>query len=100
MKNSIGLPGGQLAVGSQTKLEERFIESKTNLSTSRKRLLNKILSEPHETFFLSSREMATRYGVDSSTIVRTVQAMGYEKFADFAEDFAVISLNKSLLTIQ
>lgn len=86
MKNIIDLPVEQIAADSQTKLEARFIESKTNLSTSRKRLLNKILSEPHETFFLSSREMATRYGVDSSTIVRTVQAMGYEKFADFAED--------------
>jgi DNA-binding MurR/RpiR family transcriptional regulator len=30
--------------------------------------------------------MARRYGVDSSTIVRTVQAMGYKKFADFADD--------------
>lgn len=70
----------------QTQLEARFIESQTNLSTSRKRLLNKILSEPQESFFLSSREMGRRYGVDSSTIVRTVQAMGYEKFADFADD--------------
>lgn len=70
----------------QTPLEIRFIEAQTNLSSSRKRLLNQILSEPHETFFLSSREMGRRYGVDSATIVRTIQAMGYEKFADFAHD--------------
>jgi len=70
----------------QTQLETRFIESQTNLSASRKRLLNQILSEPHKTFFLSSREMGRRYGVDSSTIVRTVQALGYEKFGDFADD--------------
>lgn len=70
----------------QTPLEMRFIEAQTNLSSSRKLLLNKILGEPHESFFLSSREMARRYGVDSSTVVRTVQAMGYEKFADFAHD--------------
>ena len=70
----------------QTPLEIRFIENQTNLSASRKRLLHQILGEPHETFFLSSREMGKRYGVDSATIVRTVQAMGYEKFADFVHD--------------
>ena len=71
---------------SPTPLETRFSEAQTNLSASRKRLLNQILSEPHETFFLSSREMAQRYGVDSATIVRTVQAMGYPKYADFVYD--------------
>ena len=30
--------------------------------------------------------MAKRYNVDASTIVRTVQALGYERFADFAAD--------------
>lgn len=72
--------------GAQTLLEARFAEAQTNLSQSRKRLLNRILDEPHETFFLSSREMARRYDVDPATIVRTVQAMGYPKFADFAHD--------------
>lgn len=76
----------QIGGDAQTQLESRFIESQTNLSKSRKRLLGQILSEPQESFFLSSREMGRRYGVDSSTIVRTVQAMGYEKFADFADD--------------
>ncbi|MGI8468409.1 MAG: MurR/RpiR family transcriptional regulator [Pyrinomonadaceae bacterium] len=80
------LPNGQIAKDGQTPLETRFVEARTNLSASRQRLLNRILSEPHESFFLSSREMARRYGVDSSTIVRTIQAMGYEKFADFAHD--------------
>ena len=70
----------------QTRLEARFIKSQDNLSASRKHLLNRILDEPHEAFFLSSREMARRYGVDSSTIVRSIQAMGYEKFADFSHD--------------
>jgi DNA-binding MurR/RpiR family transcriptional regulator len=82
--NKIAAPPAE--VDGQTKLEARFIKSQDDLSASRKRLLNKILSEPHKTFFLSSRELGRRYGVDSSTIVRTVQAMGYEKFADFADD--------------
>lgn len=70
----------------QTPLEARFAEAQSSLGASRQRLLRRILDEPHETYFLSSREMARRYEVDSATIVRTVQAMGYEKFADFAHD--------------
>ena len=77
---------GQITAKGQTPLEMRFVEARTKLGASRQRLLNRILDEPHESFFLSSREMARRYGVDSSTVVRTVQAMGYEKFADFAHD--------------
>jgi DNA-binding MurR/RpiR family transcriptional regulator len=72
--------------GARTPLEARFAEAQINLGASRQRLLRRILDEPHETYFLSSREMARRYEVDSATIVRTVQAMGYEKFADFAHD--------------
>ena len=70
----------------QSPLETRFIEAQTRLSASRQRLLQQILGEPHESYFLSSREMGRRYGVDSATIVRTVQAIGYPKFADFAHD--------------
>lgn len=70
----------------KSRLEEQFVKSQKRLSTSRKRLLEQILSEPEEIFYLSSREMGDRYSVDSSTIVRTVQAMGYEKYADFVRD--------------
>ena len=70
----------------QTRLEARFLQSQIRLSSSRKKLIKQILSEPEEIFFLSSREMGDRYGVDSSTIVRTVQAMGYEKYAYFIRD--------------
>ena len=70
----------------QTKLEARFLDTQTDLSPSRKRLLSQILAEADETFYLSSREMGRRYSVDSATIVRTIQAMGYKKFADFAHD--------------
>ncbi|MBK9767426.1 MAG: hypothetical protein IPP63_10585 [Chloracidobacterium sp.] len=48
--------------------------------------MSQILAEADETFYLSSREMGRRYNVDSATIVRTIQAMGYKKFADFAHD--------------
>jgi len=65
-------------------LEVRF--AKSPLSGSRRRLIREILDNHEQTFFLSSREMAKRYNVDAATIVRTVQALGYERFADFAAD--------------
>ncbi len=67
-------------------LNVRFLDAQGDLSNSRQRILQQILDESNETFFLSSREMGRRYNVDSATIIRTVQALGYEKFADFAHD--------------
>jgi DNA-binding MurR/RpiR family transcriptional regulator len=72
------------ARSSLTSLEVRF--AKSPLSGSRRRLIREILDNHEETFFLSSRELAKRYQVDAATIVRTVQALGYERFADFAAD--------------
>jgi DNA-binding MurR/RpiR family transcriptional regulator len=45
-----------------------------------------ILENPGDTFFLSSRELAKRYEVDAATIVRTIQALGYKKYAEFTAD--------------
>src|SRR5690349_24697498 len=67
---------------SLTSLEVRFAQS--TLSGSRRRLIREILDNHEQTFFLSSREMAKRYNVDAATIVRTVQALGCERFADVA----------------
>src|SRR6478735_4973566 len=67
-------------------LDARFLDTQAELSASRQRLLRQIIDESNETFFLSSREMGRRYNVDSATIIRTVQALGYEKFADFVQD--------------
>ena len=44
----------------------------------RRRLIRAILENAEESCFLSSRELARRHRVDPSTIVRTVQALGYE----------------------
>jgi DNA-binding MurR/RpiR family transcriptional regulator len=49
-------------------------------------LIRAIVDHCEETCFLSSRELAKRYAVDAATIVRTVQALGYKGFADFAVD--------------
>lgn len=69
-----------------TPLRERFLNNQAELSASRQKLLRQIIDQSNETFFLSSREMGRRFNVDSATIIRTVQAIGYEKFADFAHD--------------
>ena len=76
----------KMAFGGQTALEARFARAQADLSGSREKLLRLILENPEDTFFLSSRELAKRYRVDAATIVRTIQALGYAKFADFAAD--------------
>jgi len=75
----------ELSVG-RTPLEVRYAKWQHKLSRSRKKLLGMILENPGDTFFLSSRELAKRYEVDAATIVRTIQALGYRKFAEFAAD--------------
>jgi len=77
-------PNANGSKSSLTSLEVRF--AKSPLSGTRRHLIRAILDNHEETFFLSSREMAKRYNVDAATIVRTVQALGYERFADFAAD--------------
>ena len=69
---------------SGTTLEVRF--ARTELSRQRRQLMRAILDNPKEAYFLSSRELARRYSVDAATIVRTIQALGYQRFADFAAD--------------
>ena len=64
----------------------RFAEARTQLNPRRQRLLRAILDSADETCFLSSREMAKRFHIDATTILRTTQALGYGSFADFAAD--------------
>src|SRR5881392_83627 len=70
----------------QTTLERRFAAAGENLNPGRRKLLRLILENPADTFFLSSRELAKRYEVDAATIVRTIQALGYKKYAEFSAD--------------
>ena len=66
-----------------TPLESAFAKAESKLNLSRRRLLREILENSEETYFLSSRELAKRYKVDTATVVRTIQALGYERYADF-----------------
>src|SRR5262245_16785034 len=72
--------------GSPTALQSRFAEARSRLGPTRQQLIRDILDNCEETCFLSSRELAKRYGVDAATVVRTVQALGYKGFADFTVD--------------
>jgi DNA-binding MurR/RpiR family transcriptional regulator len=83
-RNELDGQDGNHGQASPASLEVRFAQAQ--LSHSRRQLIRAILDNNEETFFLSSREMAKRYNVDAATIVRTVQALGYERFADFAAD--------------
>jgi len=69
-----------------TALEHRLAQAQTSLSSSRIRLLQEILDNAEENHFLSSRALAKRYDVDKATIVRSVQVLGYKRYAEFAAD--------------
>jgi DNA-binding MurR/RpiR family transcriptional regulator len=71
---------------SPSTLETRFAEARTQLNPRRERLLRAILDSADETCFLSSREMAKRFHIDATTILRTTQVLGYGSFADFTAD--------------
>ena len=71
---------------SPTALDDRFANARPRLNARRQRLVRAILDSADETCFLSSREMAKRYHVDPTTILRTTQVLGYGSFADFATD--------------
>jgi DNA-binding MurR/RpiR family transcriptional regulator len=71
---------------SNTPLEQRLKLASSELSSRRRRLLESILENAEDTYYLSSRKMARKYGVDAATIVRTIQVLGYGQFAEFASD--------------
>jgi DNA-binding MurR/RpiR family transcriptional regulator len=80
-----GLNGGD-GKSATTALDERFANARSKLNARRQRLVRDILDSSDETCFLSSREMAKRYRIDATTILRTTQVLGYKSFAEFAAD--------------
>lgn len=77
---------GAGANAARTTIEERLAKASPKLNPSRRKLLTEILDNSEETYFLSSRELAKRYDVDAATIVRTIQVLGYERYAEFLAD--------------
>ncbi|HKY28425.1 MAG TPA: MurR/RpiR family transcriptional regulator [Pyrinomonadaceae bacterium] len=72
--------------GKASVLERRLAAAQTRLNPRRRQLVRAILDSAEETCFLSSRELAKRYRVDATTILRATQVLGYESYADFAAD--------------
>ena len=83
--NSSSLKGRRSSEWS-TSLEDRFAVAAARLNGRRRRLVQSILDNPEDTYYLSSRELAKRFGVDAATIVRTTQVLGYARFSDFSAD--------------
>src|SRR5438132_8898981 len=79
-------PNGNEAKTSPTALDARFAKARQKLNPRRQHLVRAILDSADETCFLSSREMAKRFHIDATTILRTTQVLGYGSFADFAAD--------------
>jgi DNA-binding MurR/RpiR family transcriptional regulator len=71
---------------STTQLEVRFADAQSKLAPRRRQMIREILNHPEETYFLSSRELGKRFNMDAATIVRTIQVLGYDRYADFAAD--------------
>ncbi len=85
--STAGAPGDDSnGGGSPTDIDQRFAAARPKLNARRQRLVRAILDASEETCFLSSREMAKRYHVDATTILRTTQVLGYKSFADFTAD--------------
>jgi RpiR family transcriptional regulator, carbohydrate utilization regulator len=76
----------QAGNGQDSPLLRRIENVRAQLADGRRQLLDGILGSLDETVFLSSRELATRFRTDPATVVRTIQALGYDAFADFARD--------------
>ena len=71
---------------SSTPLEERFRSAEVRLNHSRKKLIRAILRIPTTLFFFHPANSRNVTVWTRPTIVRTIQALGYEKYADFAAD--------------
>lgn len=78
--------GSESTDGKSSALEKRFANAQSGLNPRRQRLVRAILDAADETCFLSSRELAKRYRVDATTILRATQVLGYQSYADFAAD--------------
>ena len=88
MNKGTPLETGRLVTskGPLSELQVCFAKAEGRLSKTRRKLLQQILDNSEETYFLSSPELAKRYDMDPATVVRTIQALGYERFADFSAD--------------
>ncbi|HTG94771.1 MAG TPA: MurR/RpiR family transcriptional regulator [Pyrinomonadaceae bacterium] len=85
-RKSIGTPANVNGNNLPSSIEDRFARARSKLNARRQQLMRAILASADETCFLSSRELAKRYNVDATTILRATQVLGYNSFAEFSAD--------------
>jgi DNA-binding MurR/RpiR family transcriptional regulator len=86
MSQVIKLKTGGAQAPKQTSLEQRVAGAGGRLSRRRRDMLQRLLDNPDETFFLSLRRLANHLSIDPATLSRTIQALGYDGFVEFAAD--------------
>ena len=72
--------------GKTSVLETRFAQAQSGLNPRRRQLVRAILDAAEETCFLSSRELAKRYRVDATTLLRATQVLGDQRYSDCSAD--------------
>lgn len=68
-------------------LKEAFRLRARDLKGGRLEVAKFALSHPYEVAFASAREVASRAGVSTSTVMRLINDLGFEKYAAFQQLF-------------
>ncbi len=85
---SFALPAhGQRPPASVPELKEAFRLGARGLKGGRLEVAKFALSHPYDIAFASAREVAARAGVSTSTVMRLINDLGFEKYAAFQNLF-------------
>ncbi|WP_112815873.1 MurR/RpiR family transcriptional regulator [Ensifer sp.] len=85
---SFALPAhGQIPPASVPELKEAFRLRARGLKGGRLEVAKFALSHPYDIAFASAREVAARAGVSTSTVMRLINDLGFEKYAAFQNLF-------------
>lgn len=85
-QNAFQHTDGRAGKTSLSAIETRLENARHQLNPRRQRVIRAILDAADETCFLSSREIAKRFHIDATTILRTTQVLGYASFSEFSAD--------------
>ncbi|OOG62708.1 MurR/RpiR family transcriptional regulator [Sinorhizobium sp. A49] len=87
-EQSFELPGWRLKPpASVPELKEAFRLGARRLKGGRLEVAKFALSHPYDIAFASAREVAARAGVSTSTVMRLINDLGFEKYAAFQQLF-------------
>lgn len=87
-EQSLELPGWRLKPpASVPELKEAFRLGARRLKGGRLEVAKFALSHPYDIAFASAREVAQRAGVSTTTVMRLINDLGFEKYAAFQQLF-------------